>query len=69
MGGNYNPDWAIVMDDPNDSDDKRLYLVRETKGDGEWRSTEKHKTECGKKHFEQALNVNYRVVTKVCELP
>lgn len=64
--GNYNPDWAIVMDD---SDDKKLYLVRETKGDGELRPTEKRKIECGEKHFEQALNINYRVVTKVSELP
>ena len=45
------------------------YLVRETKGDGELRSTEKRKIECGEKHFAEALNVNYRVVTEACELP
>ena len=67
--GAYNPDWAIVMDDPNDSDGKKLYLVRETKGEGELRPTEKRKTECGEKHFEKALDINYRVVTKASELP
>ena len=29
--GAYNPDWAIVMEDPDGGDDL-LYLVRETKG-------------------------------------
>ena len=67
--GAYNPDWAIVMDDPNDADGKRLYLVRETKGEGELRSTEKRKIECGKKHFEKALDISYQVVTKAGELP
>ena len=28
--GSYNPDWAIVVDYPDD-DGERLYLVRETK--------------------------------------
>ena len=64
--GNYNPDWAIVMDD---SDGKKLYLVRETKGEGELRPTEKRKTECGEKHFEGALDISYRVVTGANELP
>ena len=67
--GNYNPDWAIVMDDPNDSDGKRLYLVRETKGEGELRPTEQRKTECGEKHFEGALGIDYCVVTSASELP
>ena len=67
--GAYNPDWAIVMDDPNDSDGKKLYLVRETKGEGELRPTEKRKTECGKKHFAEALDINYQVVTEASELP
>jgi len=67
--GNYNPDWAIVMDDPNSPEDKKLYLVRETKGEGELRPTEKHKTECGEKHFSDALGVSYRIVTTASELP
>lgn len=67
--GSYNPDWAIVMDDPSDSDGKKLYLVRETKGEGELRPTERRKTECGEKHFEAALDISYRVVTRAGELP
>ena len=67
--GKYNPDWAIVMDDPKDSDGKKLYLVRETKGEGELRPTERRKTECGAKHFEGALDISYRVVTGADELP
>lgn len=67
--GQYNPDWAIVMDDPKDSDGRKLYLVRETKGEGELRPTERRKTECGAKHFEGALDISYRVVTGANELP
>ena len=67
--GSYNPDWAIVMDNPNDSDGKKLYLVRETKGEGELRPTEQRKTECGEKHFEDALDISYRVVACASELP
>lgn len=67
--GNYNPDWAIVMDDPNEPDGEKLYLVRETKGDGELRPTERRKTECGEKHFQSALNVSYRIVSSASELP
>lgn len=67
--GNYNPDWAIVMDDPNEPDGEKLYLVRETKGDGELRPTERRKTECGAKHFEDGLGVSYRIVTDANDLP
>lgn len=67
--GNYNPDWAIVMDNPDDPSAEKLYLVRETKGEGELRPTERRKTECGEKHFEGALDISYRIVTDASELP
>jgi len=64
--GEYNPDWAIVLD--REGAGERLFLVRETKGDGELRPTEKLKTECGRAHFEGALGVSYAVVTKAGEI-
>lgn len=57
--GNYNPDWAILL---NDEDGERLYFVAETKsgdgvllGDG-LRPKESYKIDCGRAHFE-ALRV------------
>ena len=71
--GEYNPDWAIVMRDPADADGHTgkplLYLVRETKGAGELRPTERRKTVCGKAHFEGALDVSFKVLTEAGELP
>jgi len=64
--GEYNPDWAIVLD--REGAGERLFLVRETKGDGELRPTEKMKTVCGAAHFEGALGVDYEVVTRADEL-
>ena len=69
--GRYNPDWAIVMDNPEDGDPV-LYLVRETKGTlslNELRPDERRKILCGRAHFESALGVDYRVVMKASELP
>ena len=68
--GGYNPDWAIVMDMGEGQD--RLYLVRETKGSinlDDLRPDERRKIECGKKHFVDALGVNYDVVTTADKLP
>lgn len=68
--GRYNPDWAIVMNDP-EGDDEKLYLVRETKGTlklDELRPDERRKIESGRKHF-KALGVNFKVVTSADELP
>ena len=68
--GTYNPDWAIVIDDP-DSGDPRLYLVRETKSSinpNDWRPDEKRKIDCGKRHFKDALKVNYEVVNNAQDL-
>lgn len=69
--GEYNPDWAIVMENPEGGEDL-LYLVRETKGSlnlNDLRLDEKRKIACGKKHFEGALSMDYRVVTAASQLP
>lgn len=69
--GRYNPDWAIVMDNPEDGDPV-LYLVRETEGTlkiEDLRPEERRITVCGRRHFEDALGVGYRAVTTAKELP
>jgi type III restriction enzyme len=68
--GKYNPDWAIVMENPEDGDPV-LYLVRETKGTldlDELRPEERRKIVCGRRHFKDALGVDYRVVSTAREL-
>lgn len=74
--GEYNPDWAVVMED-RDAHGKPtgkplLYLVRETK-DSTWkkslRPNERRKIECGERHFEGALDVDFKVVSSAKELP
>ena len=74
--GEYNPDWAIVMDrldaHGKRKGKERLYLVRETKDTSRpdsMRQNEQRKIDCGKAHFEQALGVSYRVVKCAAELP
>ncbi len=71
--GNYNPDWAIVMEDPEDPEGELLYLVSETKGSLDTSKLqythERRKIECGRRHFEGALKVPYRVMTSVGDLP
>lgn len=57
--GNYNPDWAIVREEP---DGRYLYLVRETKGTDQieklqWES-EGWKIKFGEAHF-RAIGVDY----------
>lgn len=69
--GRYNPDWAIVMED-SENVEERLYLVRETKGSlnlNDLRPDEKRKIICGRKHFGEALSTDYRVVTAPSQLP
>jgi type III restriction enzyme len=69
--GRYSPDWAIVMDNPHDGE-PALYLVRETKSSldpNDFRPDERRKVTCGRRHFQGALGVDYRVVTKSSELP
>lgn len=72
--GQYNPDWALVMDQLNafGDDGPRLYLVRETKGSTvaeDLRINENRKIQCGERHFTGALGVDFRVVTNADDLP
>lgn len=73
--GNYNPDWALVLQDTDEHGDpmgeQHLYLVRETKG-ANWRTslrpTERRKVKAATQHFVGALNVDYAVVSDASEL-
>ena len=68
--GAYNPDWAIVMN--VDDGAEHLYLVRETKGTtqlSELRRDEERKILCARRHFRDALSVDYQVVKSALELP
>ncbi len=59
--GGYNPDWAIVRER-----DGRVYLVAETKGTTDIKtlsSKEALRIKCGKRHFEDCLQVPYKVAT------
>jgi len=74
--GTYNPDWAIVMEDRDGHGDTggrpMLYLIRETKSTTvlhDLRADERRKITCGEAHFTGALDVSYKVVTSVNELP
>lgn len=61
--GDYNPDWAIVMDN---GDGDKLYLVRETKfvkDVNNLRPSEEKKIICGTKHF-KAIGLNNFKVAK-----
>lgn len=62
--GSYNPDWAIVFNNPKF---KYIYFVAETKGSMksmELREVEKAKIECARKHFKCLCNdkVKYDVI-------
>lgn len=66
--GNYNPDWAIILNKDNDD---VLYFVVETKGSkdkSELRSRELNKIKCAFKHFESlGTNIDYRVAKEFYE--
>jgi type III restriction enzyme len=50
--GTYNPDWAIVREEPDGQN--KVYLVRETKGTTGWLKIpeiQRKKIQCGKAHF------------------
>jgi type III restriction enzyme len=50
--GTYNPDWAIVREEPDGQN--KVYLVRETKGTTDWLKIpelQRKKIQCGKAHF------------------
>ena len=57
--GNYNPDWAIVR---RDLDNTQIEIVRETKGSDDitklWHSNEGRKIACAQKHF-KAIGLDY----------
>lgn len=64
--GKYNPDWALIF-----KDEKKIYFVAETKStldEHQRREEENHKIRCGKAHFEEFENVEYKVVSAVGEL-
>lgn len=72
--GNYNPDWALVMEETDEFGEKgeRVYLVRETKSTkalSELYRSEVLKLRCGSRHFNGALGVDYRLVISADELP
>ena len=73
--GSYNPDWAIVVEPRDEFGESTgaqlLYLVRETKDStnlDDLRPDEKRKVNCGKRHFEDGLGVDYEVVDSAEDL-
>lgn len=68
--GNYNPDWAVVLEN-----DGKVYFVAETKNTGDekpdikkLKPSEQQKIKCGKVHFSEFNDVDYRVVKSVSHL-
>ena len=69
--GRYNPDWALIYKNYSN-----LYFVAETKGtagptgvnEGLLRPLEQLKIECGKRHFKNFEDVQFRVVRRLEEL-
>lgn len=69
--GKYRPDWALAY-----RNDRTLYFVAETKGTGAQqdpaltllRPIEQMKIECGKRHFKNFEEVQFRVVRTLTEL-
>ena len=68
--GHYNPDWSVVFED-----DKKVYFIAETKDTGtpvvdlnKLHSSERQKIRCGKAHFKQFEDLEYKVVSKVSDL-
>jgi hypothetical protein len=54
--GTYNPDWAIVREEPDGQ--HKVFLVRETKGTTDWLKIpeiQRKKIQCGKAHFKDCL--------------
>lgn len=66
--GNYNPDWAVLVDKDGD---QKLYFVIETKGStdqGQLRLFESFKIECGRRHFAAIeTGVDYQVASDYTE--
>lgn len=75
--GNYNPDWALVFEDENMPGGKagKIYFVAETKDTGALQvdtsklsGDEQMKIKCGKAHFDEFDDLEYKVVSKVGQL-
>lgn len=75
--GNYNPDWAIIMDDPEaepgEGSTPTLFLVVETKGGTDIAKLrfahEQLKIKYGCRHFRKGLGVPYEVAKDTSQLP
>ena len=71
--GNYNPDWAIVIERDGS---QHLYFVAETKGSvwgADLRDAEQGKIKCGRAHFEALANnqknpAKYVVATELADV-
>lgn len=68
--GSYNPDWALAY-----RDDRTLYFVAETKKTGGnhvqldlLRPIEELRIECGKRHFKNFEQVQFKVISSLTEL-
>jgi type III restriction enzyme len=65
--GTYTPDWALVYEG-----DKKVYFVAETKGTNrldDLTPDEKNKIKCGRKHFENFKDVEFKApVTKLSDI-
>ena len=68
--GNYNPDWALIFED-----EQKIYFVAETKDTetpqvdlSKLSGDEQMKIKCGKAHFEEFEDLEYKVVNKVGQL-
>jgi type III restriction enzyme len=68
--GFYNPDWAVVFED-----EQKIYFVAETKDTGtpqvdlfKLSGDEQLKIKCGKAHFNEFDDLEYKVVNKVSQL-
>lgn len=68
--GTYNPDWAVVF-----KDDQKIYFVAETKDTGTQQvdllklsGEEQMKIKCGKAHFNEFDDLEYKVINRVSQL-
>ncbi len=64
--GSYTPDWALVF-----KNEKKLYFVAETKStldDYELRTSEAQKIACGKAHFAEFEDVEFKQVRRLRDL-
>jgi type III restriction enzyme len=64
--GNYNPDWAVVLEA-----DKKLYLIRESKSShdaDDRRNKENLLIRCGAAHFAALGGVDYKIATNFEEI-